>query len=126
MVINMEYNQLDPLLRATGYPDGDANCETGYSLYPGNINQLILEVGPYMDELSKTGGVIKEFVNPKLGIIRDTPYGRLSFSALIKHSVIDALLMAIEADVRAGLVPLYLCLTVGITQTITTDPIGIL
>ncbi|XP_044963068.1 UDP-sugar pyrophosphorylase-like isoform X2 [Hordeum vulgare subsp. vulgare] len=39
MVINVEYNQLDPLLRATGHPDGDANCETGYSPYPGNINQ---------------------------------------------------------------------------------------
>ncbi|KAI3740430.1 hypothetical protein L2E82_30859 [Cichorium intybus] len=26
--------------------------------------QLILEIGPYMDELSKTGGAIKEFVNP--------------------------------------------------------------
>ena len=40
MVINVEYNQLDQLLRATGYPDGDANCETGYSPYPGNINQV--------------------------------------------------------------------------------------
>ncbi|KAI3679439.1 hypothetical protein L2E82_51350 [Cichorium intybus] len=62
MVINVEYNQLDPLLRPTA---GDVNCETGYSPYPGNINQLILEIGPYMDELSKTGGAIKEFVNPK-------------------------------------------------------------
>ncbi|KAK4802350.1 hypothetical protein SAY86_000553 [Trapa natans] len=65
MVINVEYNQLDPLLRASGYPDGDANCETGYSPFPGNINQLILELGPYIDELKKTGGAIKEFVNPK-------------------------------------------------------------
>ncbi|KVI09311.1 UDP-sugar pyrophosphorylase-like isoform X1 [Cynara cardunculus var. scolymus] len=65
MVINVEYNQLDPLLRATGHPDGDVNCETGYSPYPGNINQLILELGPYIDELSKTGGAIKEFINPK-------------------------------------------------------------
>ncbi|KAK9072628.1 hypothetical protein SSX86_009063 [Deinandra increscens subsp. villosa] len=65
MVINVEYNQLDPLLRATGHSDGDVNCETGYSPYPGNINQLILELGPYIDELSKTGGAIKEFVNPK-------------------------------------------------------------
>ncbi|CAN6173475.1 unnamed protein product [Urochloa humidicola] len=65
MVINVEYNQLDPLLRATGHPDGDANCETGYSPYPGNINQLILELGPYIDELKKTHGAISEFVNPK-------------------------------------------------------------
>ncbi|KAL3504295.1 hypothetical protein ACH5RR_034136 [Cinchona calisaya] len=65
MVINVEYNQLDPLLRATGYPDGDVNSETGYSPFPGNINQLILELGPYMEELTRTGGSIKEFVNPK-------------------------------------------------------------
>ncbi|KAE8701789.1 UDP-sugar pyrophosphorylase [Hibiscus syriacus] len=55
MVINVEYNQLDPLLRVTGHPDGDANCETGYSPFPGNINQLILELGPYIEELTKTG-----------------------------------------------------------------------
>ncbi|XP_066376441.1 UDP-sugar pyrophosphorylase-like [Miscanthus floridulus] len=65
MVINVEYNQFDPLLRATGHPDGDANCETGYSPYPGNINQLILELGPYIEELKKTHGAISEFVNPK-------------------------------------------------------------
>ncbi|KAL2638333.1 hypothetical protein AAZV13_06G108300 [Glycine max] len=65
MVINVEYNQLDPLLRASGYPNGDVNCETGYSPFPGNINQLILELGPYIEELSKTGGAIQEFVNPK-------------------------------------------------------------
>lgn len=42
MVINVEYNQLDPLLRASGYPDGDVNSETGYSPFPGNINQVII------------------------------------------------------------------------------------
>lgn len=41
MVINVEYNQLDPLLRATGHPDGDVNDETGFSPFPGNINQVI-------------------------------------------------------------------------------------
>ncbi|XP_014502085.1 UDP-sugar pyrophosphorylase 1 [Vigna radiata var. radiata] len=65
MVINVEYNQLDPLLRASGYPEGDVNCETGFSPFPGNINQLILGLGPYIEELSKTGGAIQEFVNPK-------------------------------------------------------------
>ncbi|KAK1280614.1 UDP-sugar pyrophosphorylase [Acorus gramineus] len=65
MVINVEYNQLDPLLRATGHPDGDVNCETGYSPFPGNINQLILELNSYIEELTKTRGAIKEFVNPK-------------------------------------------------------------
>lgn len=65
MVINVEYNQLDPLLRATGHVDGDVNDETGYSPYPGNINQLILRLGPYIEELSRTKGAITEFVNPK-------------------------------------------------------------
>lgn len=42
MVINVEYNQLDPLLRATGYSDGDVNDpKTGFSPYPGNINQVL-------------------------------------------------------------------------------------
>lgn len=65
MVINVEYNQLDPLLRATISPEGDVNCETGYSPFPGNINQLILELDSYIEELKKTGGAIHEFVNPK-------------------------------------------------------------
>ncbi|KAH7674669.1 UTP--xylose-1-phosphate uridylyltransferase protein [Dioscorea alata] len=65
MVINVEYNQLDPLLRANGHADGDVNCETGYSPFPGNINQLILELQPYIEELTKTQGAISEFVNPK-------------------------------------------------------------
>ncbi|KAM0943252.1 putative nucleotidyltransferase [Dioscorea sansibarensis] len=65
MVINVEYNQLDPLLRANGHADGDVNCETGYSPFPGNINQLILELQPYIEELTKTHGAIAEFVNPK-------------------------------------------------------------
>ena len=41
MGINVEYNQLDPLLRAAGYSDGDVNNESGYSPFPGNINQVI-------------------------------------------------------------------------------------
>ncbi|KAL4183819.1 hypothetical protein AMTRI_Chr11g100160 [Amborella trichopoda] len=65
MVINVEYNQLDPLLRATGHADGDVNDETGFSPYPGNINQLILQLEPYIEELKKTNGAIEEFVNPK-------------------------------------------------------------
>lgn len=44
-----------------------------YLCMPSNLNiqltifimQLIFEIGPYLEELSKTGGAIKEFVNPK-------------------------------------------------------------
>jgi UDP-sugar pyrophosphorylase len=31
----VEYNLLDPLLRANGAPDGDVNDASGYSPYPG-------------------------------------------------------------------------------------------
>lgn len=35
MTINVEYNQLDPLLRATGDGQGDVNNADGWSPYPG-------------------------------------------------------------------------------------------
>ena len=54
MVINVEYNQLDPLLRATGHPDGDVNnCETGYSPFPGNINQVYASIYLYVSEITQ-------------------------------------------------------------------------
>ena len=41
LVINVEYNQLEPLLlAATG--QGDINDDSGYSPYPGNANVLVL------------------------------------------------------------------------------------
>jgi len=42
-VINVEYNQLDALLRENG-GGGDTADGSGYSPYPGNINILIFEV----------------------------------------------------------------------------------
>ena len=35
MTINVEYNQLDPLLRATTHPQGDVNDDAGFSPFPG-------------------------------------------------------------------------------------------
>ena len=48
LTINVEYNQLDPLLRQSGAaPGGDANdAATGLSPYPGNCNQLVVALGP--------------------------------------------------------------------------------
>jgi UDP-sugar pyrophosphorylase len=64
--INVEYNQLDPLLRATGFPDGDVNDKTtGFSPFPGNINQLLFKLEPYSKALDSTQGLMPEFVNPK-------------------------------------------------------------
>jgi len=63
--INVEYNQLDPLLRASGFPDGDVNDANGFSPFPGNINQLLFKLKPYSEALNRTQGAMPEFVNPK-------------------------------------------------------------
>lgn len=65
MTVNVEYNQLDPLLRATISPEGDVNDYTGHSPYPGNINQLVFKMDRYCEVLERTQGVLAEFVNPK-------------------------------------------------------------
>ncbi len=64
LTINVEYNQLDALLRAAGKA-GDVADETGYSPYPGNTNTLVVEMARYLTVLERTGGVIAEFANPK-------------------------------------------------------------
>lgn len=44
---------------------GDVNDESGFSPFPGNINQLVIKVDSYARELERSGGIISEFVNPK-------------------------------------------------------------
>lgn len=63
--INVEYNQLDPLLRATISPTGDVPGTNGLSIFPGNINVLLVELKSYAAILARTQGIIAEFVNPK-------------------------------------------------------------
>jgi UDP-sugar pyrophosphorylase len=54
------------MLRNAGYTDGDVNDpDTGCSPFPGNINQLLFQLGPYVETLEKTKGLMPEFVNPK-------------------------------------------------------------
>ncbi len=65
MTLNVEYNQLDPLLKSTISPEGDVAGENGYSLFPGNINVLVVRNEPYVRILKETEGIIAEFVNPK-------------------------------------------------------------
>jgi UDP-sugar pyrophosphorylase len=66
-VINVEYNQLDPLLRTQGDCLGDVpDPKTGYSPFPGNANNLVLELSAYAKTLrGEDQGVVLEFVNPK-------------------------------------------------------------
>lgn len=65
LTINVEYNQLDPLLRATVNPEGDVAEANGFSAFPGNINLLVVRMQPYLGVLRQSGGVVAEFVNPK-------------------------------------------------------------
>lgn len=65
LTLNVEYNQLDPLLRATVSPKGDVPNEQGFSMFPGNINVLIIRLASYVKILERTRGIIAEFVNPK-------------------------------------------------------------
>ncbi|MBF0441118.1 MAG: UTP--glucose-1-phosphate uridylyltransferase [Oligoflexales bacterium] len=63
--LNIEYNLLDPLLRATVDPRGDVASGSGFSLFPGNINVLVIRNETYVKILERTSGIIAEFVNPK-------------------------------------------------------------
>lgn len=65
LTLNVEYNQLDPLLRATISPEGDVPNEQGFSMFPGNINVLVIKMASYAQILERTRGIIAEFVNPK-------------------------------------------------------------
>ena len=65
LTINVEYNQIDALLRDTISPDGDVPDDTGFSPYPGSINVLMFALDPYIATLDRTGGTMPEFVNPK-------------------------------------------------------------
>ena len=63
--LNVEYNQLDPLLRATISPEGDVADESGFSMFPGNCNTLVIRMESYVKILEASQGIIAEFVNPK-------------------------------------------------------------
>lgn len=65
IVINVEYNQLDSLLKSKWNPKGDIPNESGYSCFPGNTNTLVFKLKEYVANLERTKGVIPEFVNPK-------------------------------------------------------------
>ncbi len=65
LTLNVEYNQLDPLLRATVSPEGDVPNEQGFSMFPGNINVLVIRTKSYVQILKDSQGIIAEFVNPK-------------------------------------------------------------
>mmetsp|Transcript_106203 Transcript_106203/g.307382 ORF Transcript_106203/g.307382 Transcript_106203/m.307382 type:complete len:464 (-) Transcript_106203:1068-2459(-) len=68
LTINVEYNQLDPMLRESpDFKDGDVDDPaTGYSAFPGNVNNLLVKIPSYAAVLAGPDqGVVDEFVNPK-------------------------------------------------------------
>ena len=73
-VINVEYNQLDSLLKAKWNPEGDVANESGYSSFPGNTNTLVFKIPDYVNSLQGSGGIIPEFVNPKYANVERTQF----------------------------------------------------
>ena len=65
VTINVEYNQLEPLLKAKWDKGSDVANEQGFSYFPGNTNTLVFKLPEYVENLERTKGVIPEFVNPK-------------------------------------------------------------
>jgi UDP-sugar pyrophosphorylase len=108
MTINVEYNQLDPLLRATGSSEGDVNDPaTGLSPFPGNINQLVFALGPYLDNLSRTKGLMSEFVNPKYKDAAKTVFKKPTRLECMMQDYPKAL--SSEAKVGFTTAPAWLC-----------------
>ena len=93
LVINVEYNQLDALLRTSGQ-DGDAADDSGKSPYPANCNTFILSLGPYARALEATSGTMPEFVNPKY-----TDASRTSFK---KPTRLECMMQDIPRLLAAG------------------------
>lgn len=61
---NVEYNQLEPLLKSIGKTDSP-DPKTGNSIFPGNTNSFIIRLDTYINIMDYSKGVIPEFVNPK-------------------------------------------------------------
>ena len=62
---NVEYNQLDSLLKEKYNKEGNVPNKDGISDFPGNINIIIFKLDTYIKALEETKGLIPEFVNPK-------------------------------------------------------------
>ena len=62
---NVEYNQLDSLLKEKYNKEGDVPNKDGISDFPGNINVIVFKLDTYLKALDQTKGLIPEFVNPK-------------------------------------------------------------
>ena len=58
---NVEYNQLEALLKEKYNPQGDVPNKDGISDFPGNTNVLIFQLDIYLKALEKTKGLFTFF-----------------------------------------------------------------
>ena len=65
LTINVEYNQLNPLLQAAFGRSDAAEGPDGFSPYPGNVNAFVIDLPLYSRVLADSRGAVPEFVNPK-------------------------------------------------------------
>lgn len=59
---NIEYNFMEQILKEGNEP---INEETGFSMFPGNTNIMIIKLDEYIEVLKQTGGQVPEFIGPK-------------------------------------------------------------
>ena len=64
----------DMRFRSCSIRTGDVNGDNGFSPFPGNINQIVLQMRPYVAHLGKTRGIVEEFVNPKYADAEKTTF----------------------------------------------------
>ena len=65
IVQNVEYNQVDSLLRDRYNGKGDIANKKGLCDFPGNLNVLVFKLNSYLNILEESKGLVPEFVNPK-------------------------------------------------------------
>ena len=65
VVQNVEYNQVDSLLKDRYNGKGDVANEKGLCDFPGNLNVLVFRISSYLNVLEESKGLVPEFVNPK-------------------------------------------------------------
>ena len=65
VVQNVEYNQVDSLLKEKYNGKGDVANEKGLCDFPGNLNVLVFKIRPYLNIIEESKGLVPEFVNPK-------------------------------------------------------------
>jgi UDP-sugar pyrophosphorylase len=54
IVVNVEYNVLEPMLKSKWNDKGDIPNEKGFSHFPGNTNTLLFKLDSYVENLERT------------------------------------------------------------------------